>query len=518
MKKTLVLLILDGWGIGKDDHTNPVFAAKPKTIDHLKTNYLAGALQASGIAVGLPWNEEGNSEVGHLTIGAGTVIYQHYPRITLSIRDGSFFKNSVLKQAFDHAKKNAGGVNLVGLLTEGNIHASLEHVRALIGAAKQQDVTDLKLHLFTDGKDSGPRSALALITKVEELLREAGIGVIASISGRFYGLDRDGHWERTRQAYRALTGDAPVTEDIAAHLQKAYDKGLSDDFIEPCVVGSTPRPIRARDAVIFFDFREDSVRQIAGSFILPDFTAFARAPLADLFVATMTEYAANFAVPVIFPPQKIEHCLGRAIADAGMVQLRIAETEKYAHVTFFFNGLRDEPFANEFRVLIPSKSVARYDLVPEMMTREVSARVIEAVAEGTFDFILANFAASDMIAHTGNFDSAVAAITAIDEELAKILAACEERGCTLVIASDHGNVERMIDPFTGRAQTGHDTDLVPLYVVGPLFKRRKTPEDAALTQREAAGFLSDVAPTVLELLGIPKPAEMTGESLLRRLQ
>lgn len=519
MKQKVVLVVLDGWGIGQKNYSNPIFATKPKTIEHIKANYLSGALQSSGIAVGLPWDEEGNSEVGHLTLGAGKIIYQHYPKITLAIQNGEFFKNKVLLSAFEHAKQNDSSVHLAGLLTEGNVHASLEHVRALIQLAGKTGTGKLYLHFFSDGKDSEPRSIISLLRRIQEFIKESGVGAVASITGRYYALDRDGHWDRTEKTYRLLTEEGQLVEKPEEKIAGYYKRGLSDEFIEPMIVGSEPHPIRDGDALIFFDFREDSIRQISGSFILDNFEHFPVKKFKNMYVATMTSYSDKFQAPAIFPNEHVLEPLGKALADAGLIQLRIAETEKYAHVTYFFNGYREKPFPNEYRILVPSRNVARHDEAPEMMTPEIGARVIESINEGGFDFILANFANTDMIAHTGNYDASLQAILSVDYELANIMRTCLEKDFTMVITADHGNIERMLDPLTGRPETKHDADLVPLYVVGNAFRRPA--KDEILIERqekEAAGILSDVAPTILEILDIPKPKEMTGESLLKVLR
>ncbi len=517
-KKSLVLLILDGWGIGEKNHSNPLYIGKPSRIAHIKTHYLSGALQSSGIAVGLPWNEEGNSEVGHLTIGAGKVIYQHYPRITLEIERGDFFKNPVVVKAIAHAKENGSAVNLVGLLTEGNVHASLDHVHALLRAAKEQGAPRVNLHFFGDGKDSGPKSVRSLPGKSGAMRKEFGIGELGSLSGRFYALDRDNHWDRTEKAYRALVGLGPKVTEIDSKIQEQYDKGLNDAFLEPVVVGGGEQSIHDNDTVIFFDFREESVRQITSPFVLKDFDKFTTQEYKNLYVATMTHYSDAFPVPVISESERVERPLGSVLAEENYLQLRIAETEKYAHVTYFFNGYRESPFKNEYRVLIPSKNVAHQDEAPEMMAREITARVVESVTEGAFNFILANFANADMMGHTGNFDAALQAIQVVDECVSNIMDACLERDVPLMITSDHGNVERMLDPLTGYIETTHDPNFVPLYLIGHSFEREKSEEAADNIEHEAAGILSDVAPTILDLLGLEKPNDMTGESLIHRLR
>lgn len=518
MKNPVLMVVLDGWGIGRQDFTNPIHIAKPQNINFIKANYLSASLQASGIAVGLPWNEEGNSEVGHLTLGTGRTVYQHYPKITLSIQKGDFFKNTVLTDAMRSAKNNNAAVNLVGLLSEGNVHASLGHIRALIKLAKNLEVSRLNLHLFTDGKDSDPRSSLKLLKKIQDFIAESKIGRIASITGRSYGLDRDENWTRTQRAYQALTGQAPLVQDFQATITAHYHKGLTDEFIEPMAVGPDVQPIAENDSVIFFNFREDSMRQLAGAFIQKDFDYFPVKKFANLAIATMTTYSDKFKTPAAFPNEKIENSLGQVLADNKLIQLRLAETEKYAHVTYFFNGYREQPFANEFRILIPSKRVGRYDDAPEMMVGEIGARLADSVAQKNFDFILTNFANPDMIAHTGNFDAALQAVLAVDAEIGKLMSVCAENNVLLIITSDHGNVEEMMDPYTGRVETRHDANPVPFYLVGENFKRLKSEPEINRLADEPAGILADVAPTILELMDLTQPKEMTGQSLLNKLK
>lgn len=510
-KQTIILVILDGWGIGRDDAANPIYAARPQTINLIKNRYQSGALQASGIAVGLPWGEEGNSEVGHLTIGSGKVLYQHYPRVTLAIQDKSFFKNRVLLKAADHAVKNQSAVNLIGLLSEGNVHASLSHLNALIKLIRSvHQSVPIKLHAFSDGKDGPPQSILRLLPKI------AGVK-IASLSGRYFAMDRDRHWDRTQEAYQAIVGQKETTDDLAAYVQRQYNRGLTDEYLPPVSVNPESAALTDNDAVIFFNFREDSIRQLAAAFVQKNFREFAAAPLKNLYRATLTQYSDQFSAAVAFPSEKVENSLGKVLADNGKFQLRIAETEKYAHVTYFFNGLTDRPIKNEFRVLFPSRNVIHHDEHPEMMAREIADRVIQAIEDREMDFILVNFANPDIIAHTGNFAAAVAAVKIIDEQINKISKAALAADAALMITADHGNIERMINPITGAKETKHDSSPVPFYLVGKRFESRKNAAAARRAEAEPAGVLSDVAPTVLELMKIAQPPEMTGQSLVGRL-
>lgn len=512
-------MILDGWGLGAQDTTNPIYRVKPNSINYIKSRFPSGALQASGIAVGLPWGEEGNSEVGHLTIGAGKVIYQHFPRISMAIKNGEFFKNGVLLAAVEHVKKNGSALNLVGILAEGNVHASLDHLLALIKLGRENGVEKINLHLFADGKDSPQKSFLKLLNSLN--LETSPEVRLASISGRYYAMDRDKHWDRTQICYDTLLGKGTMITDIKSFVNDHYEKGLTDEYLQPVAVGPENNGIKDNDAIIFFNYREDSIRQITESFANPNFKGFKNTPLKNIYIATMTNYFNDgFGNVVAFPPELIEHPLGKVIADAGKNQLRIAETEKYAHVTYFFNGLKDEPLAKEYRILILSKGIAHHDEHPEMMAGEISARVIQAIEERSMDFILVNYANADVIAHTGNYDAAVAAVKVIDQEMEKLLkTVLSNDNTTLVITADHGNIEQMIDPHTGLPETKHNISPVPIYIIAKNLERptAKTSEQILQSETEPVGLLSDVAPTILELMGIAKPTEMTGESLLKKL-
>ncbi|MDE2001395.1 MAG: 2,3-bisphosphoglycerate-independent phosphoglycerate mutase [Patescibacteria group bacterium] len=514
-KRQVILTILDGWGIGAKNDSNPIYIQGTPNIDYIKENFLMGSLQASGISVGLPWNEEGNSEVGHLTIGAGRVLYQHYPRITLAIRDGSFAKNKVFLDAFEHVKKNNSALNLAGLLTEGNIHASYEHLVALIALAKNNGVANINLHLFCDGKDSAPRSFLTLVKRLTTDIPSGW--TIGSIAGRYYALDRDNHWDHTQLAYNAMTGAGPAGKTIEDVIKEGYDRSLIDQYIEPHTI-APDACVKENDALLFFDFREDGIRQLATSFIASDFSHFPRTEFSNLYRGTFTRYHASLTAPVAFPEDNITMPLGRVLSENGKTQLRIAETEKYAHVTYFFNGYREEPFPNEYRVLIPSERVKSFAEKPKMRAAEITARVTEAIREHSFDFILANLANGDMVAHTGNFEATKIAVKTVDESVGALVRAVLEQDAVLLVTGDHGNAEVLMNPRTGEPTTTHDPSPVPIYIVGNAFTKQKSRTEVDLAESETIGILSDVAPTVLELLQIPKPKEMTGESLLRLLE
>lgn len=506
-----MLVVLDGWGIGSQGSENPIHVVQPRTIQYMKENFPSGSLQASGISVGLPWNEEGNSEVGHLTMGIGRIIYQHYPRITMAVRDGSLAKNKIIAQAIDHAKKHNSTLHLLGLVGGGNIHSSFEHLTALINIAQQAKIS-FAIDIITDGRDSDPRSAYSFISRLPQ-------EHIASISGRFYAMDRDQHWNFTQQSYQAIVGKAPSisTEEIPQHIQKTYEKGLNDEYITPVSINQGSLSIKDNDAIFLFNFREDRMRQIAESFANPSFSQFPVQSFSNLFLASMTKIRHDIPIPAAFPPQTIDTSLGKILSENGKTQLRIAETQKYAHVTFFFNGLVDKPFPNEYRVLIPSRNVSRQDQDPVMMAPEITARAAQAIEEGAFDFILVNYANPDMIAHTGNYEMAKKAIEVIDRELSKLIATVIRTDAILMITADHGNIERMFNPVTGQQETKHDISPVPFYLVGKKFYRPQNMSLVEERERYTIGMLADIAPTVLELMNIDQPSSMTGKSLLSQL-
>ncbi len=509
MKQTVVLIILDGWGIGRNDESNPIHVVDPQYFKWMAENYPVTSLQASGISVGLPWGEVGNSEVGHLTIGAGKVIYQYYPRITIAIRDKSFFEIKALKDAFAHAKQNNSGVNLVGLLSKGNVHAALDHLLALIEMAKQNGVDNVKLHLFADGKDGPPKT-------LESFLSQLPKDKLASLVGRYYAMDREGNWNLTQQAYDCMTGKAgSLAPDPTPNIKMLYAKNLNEEFLPPLRVDPA-KAIQSNDAVIFFNYREDSIRQLAQSFIDKNFDKFPKQQLDNLYIATMTRYKEEFNVPVAFPPDEVKKPLGKVLSDAGKTQLRLAETYKYAHITYFFNGYEEPPFKNEYRVLIPSESIPHPDEHPAMMAPAITDRLLQSLEGHAFDFILVNYANPDTIAHTGNNNATQEAVRAIDKEIGRILQVALNPETILIITSDHGHAEELINPVTGEMETQHAANPVPFYLIADKFKGRKFSNYQSLAQ-ETMGILSDVAPTILELMGIEKPAEMNGESLLKGL-
>lgn len=510
-KKTAVLIVLDGWGIGRTDESNPIYVVKPPIFEWLAANYPMTSLRASGIAVGLPWGEVGNSEVGHLTLGAGKVLYQYYPKITMAIQDGTFFQNDALKKACAHARERNSAVNLVGLLTKGNVHASLEHLQALIKMAQEEKVPKINLHLFSDGKDSPPHT-------VETFLGEVPREYLASLVGRYYAMDRNENWRLTETAYQTLTGQAGrIVTDPGPVIQATYASSTTEEYLPPMRFAEDKK-ISERDSVVFFNFREDSIRQLSAAFIVEGFDKFKTLPLQDLLVVTMTHYDDVFSayhVAEAFEADTVKMPLGKVLADRGLTQLRLAETYKYAHVTYFFNGLREPPYHGEYRILIPSASALHPNEHPEMMAKEVTDRLVEAIQSKTFDFILVNYANPDTIAHTADYNAGQEAVRVMDREINRVLKAADP-DTIILITSDHGNLEEMLSPLTGLPESQHDPSPVPLYVVANGYQKRKF-VNAETLALETLGSLADVAPTLLELMGIPKPAEMTGRSLLEGL-
>ncbi len=504
-----ILVVLDGWGIGKDSYINPVFVAKPPTFQWLAENYPLTSLQASGISVGLPWGETGNSEVGHLTLGAGKVVYQYYPKIMMAIQDGTFFENPVLKAAFAHARDNNSAINFAGLLTKANVHASLDHLHALLKMAQMEKVTRINLHLFADGEDSPPHT-------VGDFLKEIPKEYLASLTGRYYAMDREGNWRLTQTAYEAILGKSgTIVGDPTAAIEATYKHDATEEYL-PALRFSEDKHLNDGDALVFFNYREDSIRQLASAFIKKDFSEFPIVPFNNLYVATLTHYDDTFDAPFAFAADGVEHPLGRVISDAGLTQLRLAETYKYAHVTYFFNGFREAPFKGEYRTLVPSASGPHPEEHPEMMAVAITDRLIEAIDSRGFDFILVNYSNADTMGHSANFKAALEAINVLDTQIARVIKAADNPDTLLFITADHGNVEEMINERTGEPESQHDPNPVPFHLVVQEYKGRKFINADRLTT-ETLGSLADVAPTILALMGIQKPDEMIGTSLLNGL-
>ena len=510
--RPFVLCVIDGWGVSERQEGNAIALAHTPNMSTWRTLYPYTTLAAAELAVGLPEGQMGNSEVGHLNIGAGFVVYQDSTRISESIRDESFFKNPVLTAACRHAKEHGTRLHLLGLLGPGGVHAYSDHLYALLRMAKEQGLSDVCIHPFLDGRDTPPKSAIPFMEELLGVASKLGLGRVATVSGRYYAMDRDKRWDRTEKAYRALVfGEGRTAPDPIAAIQSAYDEGVTDEFVLPTVIREGDKPVATvgnGDAVIFFNFRTDRGRQLTRAFTVPDFDGFDRgAQLKDLYYVTMTEYEAALPVKVAFPPEDVQEPLAKVISDAGLTQFHTAETEKYAHVTFFINGGREEPFPGEERVLVPSPKVPTYDLQPEMSARPVTDEVLKAVQSGRFDVIMMNFANPDMVGHTGVLKAAIEAVNVVDESLGKIANAVLGAGGGMLITCDHGNAEQMIDPRTGTPHTAHTTNPVPCVVLvadNSPFRHRTL---------RSGGKLADVAPTVLEILGLQKPAGMTGRSL-----
>jgi len=510
-RKPVILVVLDGWGISSSREGNAVAAAKAPLFSSLLRDHPHTQLHASGEHVGLPDGQMGNSEVGHLNLGAGRIVYQDITRITRSIREGEFFRNPALVQAMDAASNGRGTLHLMGLLSDGGVHSHIDHILALFDLAKARGLSRVVFHAFLDGRDTPPSSALIYIRKLEEHLRKIGIGRIATVSGRYYAMDRDRRWERVQKAYEALVLGEGIRKTSAEEaVRDSYEHKRTDEFMLPTVIlngrnGVADGRMRDGDAVIFCNFRSDRAREITRSLTDPAFDGFERAVVPRLSAFTcMTAYDEAFGLPVAFPPVRLTHILGEVVSSSGIRQLRIAETEKYAHVTCFFNGGAETPFPGEDRVLVPSpRDVATYDLKPEMSAREVTDEVVKRILSRQYGFVLVNFANPDMVGHTGVLSAAVKAVEVLDECLGKVVQAAREVSARVLITADHGNLEVMEDGQTGQPHTAHTTDPVPFIVVGEQVGLRDT------------GYLADVAPTVLQLMGIDQPKEMTGTSLLR---
>jgi 2,3-bisphosphoglycerate-independent phosphoglycerate mutase len=509
---TLVLIVRDGWGVCDEDaesarrHGNAVLLANLPVLDHVLATYPHALLEASGEAVGLPPGQMGNSEVGHQNLGAGRVTYQDFMRISVAIRDGSFFRNPVLLKAIGEVKRNGTRLHLMGLLSDGGVHSHISHVIALLEMAKRHGLgpDQVVVQAIMDGRDTPPRSGAGYLEQLEREMQRIGIGHIGSVTGRYYSMDRDNRWERTNRAYQAyVLGNGARASSASAAIQTTYAADVTDEFVEPTtIVGDDDEPgglVRDGDVVIFFNFRPDRARQITRSFTHAAPEGIAQ-PTVDVHFVCMTEYDSAFRCPVAFPPETIERPLGEVVADAGLRQLRIAETEKYAHVTYFFNGGREAPFPNEDRVLVPSPKVATYDLKPEMSAVEVTDELLERLP---YDLVVLNFANPDMVGHTGVLAATIQALEVVDRCIGRIIERVRELGGITLITADHGNAERMIDD-DGGPFTAHTTNPVHLILVDDTRRHAKLRD----------GIFADVAPTILSLLGLAAPAEMTGRSLL----
>lgn len=532
-----VLLILDGWGIGPNNAGNAISLGKTPNMDLFWLSFPHAQLAASGEAVGLPKGEDGNSETGHVNIGAGNIVYQDLPRVNMSISDGSFQRNEAFLRAFEHVKKNNSALHVMGLAGSGSVHANLQHMLKLIEMAAAHGVPRLYLHLFTDGRDSPPYDAPNIIQQVLDKCNQVNLGQIASLMGRFYAMDRDLRWDRVEAAYDCLTsGIGEKANDPLAAINLEHQKGNTDEFVTPTNIldaNGNVITINDNDAVIFTNYRIDRPRELTRAFVLEDFgeqkmdfdpyaekyektnlhqsqlsVAFARKRfLKNLFFVTMTRYEDNLPVVEAFPPQPVKRPLGRIFADAGLKQLRVSETEKERFVTYYMNGQKEFIYPGEDRVILPSKGERSYDLVPEMSAYEITDEVVERVKKSDYDAIVINIANGDMVGHTGNLHAGIKACEVVDECVGRIAKAVYQRGGNLIITADHGNVEEMIDMTTGNMDTEHSTFPVPFIVISPQFFNQ--------SRTLPGGVLADIAPTMLALMGLPQPESMTGRNLLR---
>lgn len=505
-RKPIMLMILDGFGLNENEKGNAIKLANTPNIDKLMKTWPTTQIHTSGLSVGLPEGQMGNSEVGHTNIGAGRIVYQDLTRITKSIEDGDFFSIKEFVQAIENCQKYHSKLHIMGLLSDGGVHSHIRHLYALLELAKRKDFEDVYVHCFLDGRDTPPASGEGYLLKLEEKMKEKGVGKIASISGRFYSMDRDKRWERVQKSYDALVyGKGEKATSAISAIESSYQKEVFDEFVEPTVICNNEEPIATienHDSVIFFNFRPDRARELTRSLVDPEFDGFETKTL-DLDYVCFTQYDETIPnVEIAFKPESLKNTFGEYVSKQGLTQLRIAETEKYAHVTFFFNGGEEKQYKGEDRILIPSPKVQTYDLKPEMSAYEVTKKVVEAVQSDKYDTIILNYANPDMVGHTGNLEATIKAIEAIDECVQKVVDAVEEKNGMIIMTADHGNAEQMIDYKTGEPHTAHTTNPVPLVLIGA--------EGIKLKE----GKLADLAPTMLELMELPKPEEMTGESLI----
>ena len=502
MSKTpTTLIIMDGFGVWDERTGNAIAAARTPNLDKIFAENPGCRLSASGLDVGLPEGQMGNSEVGHTNIGAGRVVFQDLPRISRAIEDGSFFENAAYIEAMDDCKERDGALHLMGLLSDGGVHSHITHLFALLEMAKKRGLSRVYVHCFLDGRDVPPASGKGYVEKLVEKCKEVGVGQVATVMGRYYAMDRDKRWDRVQRAYDAIAlGEGIFEENPAAAVQKSYDSGVTDEFMEP-VVCDSDGTVSDNDSVIFFNFRPDRAREITRAIVDPDFTGFQREFFPTTYVCN-TEYDASMPnVLVAWPRVAVKNGLGEYLSSLSLTQLRIAETEKYAHVAFFFNGGVEKQYPGEDRVLVPSPKVATYDLQPEMSAYEVCDKCVERINSGAYDVVILNFANCDMVGHTGVFEAAVKAVEAVDTGVGKVVEATSRMGGVSLITADHGNAERMLDADGTTPYTAHTTNLVPFYIVGADVKLRD-------------GRLADIAPTMLDLMGLEKPAEMDGETLI----
>jgi len=538
--KPIVLLILDGWGIGPNNAGNAIALAKTPNMDRYWLAFPHTQLAASGEAVGLPHGEDGNTETGHLNIGAGSIVFQDLPRINMSIADGTFNQNQAFMNAFNHVTTHRSSLHIMGLIGAGGVHSNIEHLYALLNTCKNHGITNVFIHGFTDGRDSPPTSGINYVQQINSHCQQIGVGKIASLMGRYYAMDRDKRWDRIEKAYNALTsGVGACTKDAVAALQAQYEQNVTDEFIEPIVVcneDGSQNLIQDNDAVIFFNYRVDRPRELTKAFVLPNFeqgiasesfdpysikyeqthlstssqvptATFARQKIIhNLYFTTMTRYEENLPVDVAFPPQFVRNPICKVFSQHGLRQLRVAETEKERFVTYYMNGQQEVMYPGEDRVIVPSKGAKSYDEVPEMSTREIGQEIITRVDQDLYDVVICNIAAADMVGHTGNLQATIQACEIIDQTVGEIAKHVFHKGGTVFITADHGNAEELINNVTGEVDTEHSIYPVPFIIIGKQFMNRP----AMLP----TGILADIAPTILNVMDIPKPETMTGRALI----
>jgi 2,3-bisphosphoglycerate-independent phosphoglycerate mutase len=512
--KPVLLVVLDGWGIRAERDANAIAIAGTPSMDALMRDYPWTALKTSGLAVGLPEGQMGNSEVGHTNLGAGRIVYQDLVRINRAVEDGSFFQNPVLLEVMRRAKAGSGAIHFMGLLSDGGVHSHVEHLHACLELARREGVPRAYVHAFLDGRDTPPKSGLGYLQSFERRLGETGYGQVATVSGRYYAMDRDKRWDRVALAYAAMVRSEGYRSASGVRaVEDAYARGETDEFVKPTVVvngGGEPRGrVRDGDAVLFYNFRADRAREITRAFTQDGFADFDVQPRPHLsYYACMTEYDETFGLPVAFGPDQPDEIFPELVARAGIPQLRCAETEKYAHVTFFFNGGREVQFPGEDRILVPSpRDVKTYDEKPEMSAREVTDKLVKAIASRRYGFILVNFANPDMVGHTGLLDAAVKAVKVVDECVGRLWKAASAAGMAMLVTADHGNCEMMVDPQTGEPHTAHTLGPVPFILADPDLRGAKL---------RSEGVLADVAPTALQVMGLPQPKAMKGLGLIQR--
>jgi 2,3-bisphosphoglycerate-independent phosphoglycerate mutase len=502
----VLLLVLDGLGVRAERADNAWALARTPNFDAWQARYPHTTLAASELRVGLPDGQMGNSEVGHLNLGAGRVVYMESTRITLAVRRGTLGENRALAEAMDRVRE-AGALHLMGLVSDGGVHSYQEHLEGLLRMARDRGLTRVFVHVFLDGRDTPPSSGAAYIEQLQAFLRALGVGRIAVVSGRYYAMDRDKRWDRVEKAWRAMVlGEGVPAQDPVAAVYRSYEQGVTDEFVVPAVIEAEARPVatlRDGDSAIFFNFRADRARQLTAALTQPDFDGFVRPVFPRLHFVCMTEYDPRFRLPAAFPPEPLTQIMADVMAAASVPNLRIAETEKYAHVTYFFNGGVEKPWPGEDRILIPSAKVATYDLKPEMSAFEITGALLDQLANGRHRVVIGNFANPDMVGHTGVLGAAIRAVEVVDECLGRIVEDVLPRGGAVVVTADHGNCEQMRDPVTGQPHTAHTLYPVPLFLI----------QEGATGSLREGGALEDVAPTLLGLLGLPKPPEMTGRDL-----